>query len=241
MNHTKKVFKEELDDCTKEFERQLNELNLQMKNLSHQHAVLQNTQKQSSQKHDRLLSLLEQYKQRYHRMQRSYRLEMEGYHTEVKFLQQKLQSLQQVSSERRKAQKREERRHRTTSQPKKGLYGTLAHDNGVNGNYHYENDSLNEEEEEEEAETSNTLSSSSSELFRAFENSEQDSPLRDSQRVAVNRQKKHHPGRISTSPTESSPLHRDDPLHSSEVVGSLNIIPSSIKNMKKKVKSKEVV
>lgn len=64
MNHTKQVFKSELDDCTKEFERQLNELNLQMKKLIHQSVVLETSKQQNSRRHEKLHDLLAMHKQR---------------------------------------------------------------------------------------------------------------------------------------------------------------------------------
>jgi Cft2 family RNA processing exonuclease len=65
MTYTKKVLKDELDDCTKEFSRQLNELNLKIKNLSHKYVVLKNSKMENNDREDKYISLLEQTKQRY--------------------------------------------------------------------------------------------------------------------------------------------------------------------------------
>jgi hypothetical protein len=64
MTYTKKALKEELDDCTKEFERQLNELNLKIKTLSHKYVVLKNYKMEKTERQDKLMNLLEITKKR---------------------------------------------------------------------------------------------------------------------------------------------------------------------------------
>jgi hypothetical protein len=65
MNWTKKSLKDEIDDCTKEFERQINELNLKLKDLSHKYVVLKNTKMENkTDRSEKLLTALHQSKDR---------------------------------------------------------------------------------------------------------------------------------------------------------------------------------
>lgn len=65
MTFTKKVMKDELDDCSREFERQLNELNLKMKSLSHKYVVLKNFKMEKTEKDEKLFAQLDQAKEKY--------------------------------------------------------------------------------------------------------------------------------------------------------------------------------
>lgn len=64
MNHTKRVLKNELDDCTKEFQRQLNDLNLKIMKLKKKEVELFNRNVKKTKDEERLAEVLEQYKDR---------------------------------------------------------------------------------------------------------------------------------------------------------------------------------